>query len=336
MKNDFEYKLYDEVSFPVMIVNEELTLVYSNDAAKITFSSICSAGSISSLLSEEITKIKSQLSRFEVVKLKGKFGAYSFITMIPFVYNKERLAFVFADHSFSVYKSTDGFRDEKSILEAFSAEYGIHSRRISGMLDCVKRSIPESVLRNISPYLNGVSVNLDHINGMVENLMSVLRLQALFAENNVECIELLRFFSDMDKVHGVLDLSELPKDETEILYERNELNSVCSDIISFLLEDSNGSNSVKVMIKQTNSHIILSFSCPSEKRSFASDKVFTLRNADRKNSLFFARRTVERRGGNILFRKVGCRFEVLVSVRRILPQSYSGYLANDNLNFDLT
>jgi len=336
MKNDFEYELYDEVSFPVMIVNEELTLFYSNNAAKIAFSSICTAGSLCSFLSTEVSNVKAQLAKKEVVKLHGKFGAYIFLTLIPFVYNKELLAFVIAEHSFSVYKSTDGFRDEKSILEAFASEYGIHSRRISGMLDCVKRSTPESVLRNISPYLNGVSCNLDHINGMVENLMSVLRLQALFAENNVECVELLRFFSDIDKVHGVLDLCELPKDEIEILYDRNELNSVCSDIISFLLEDSDGSNSVKVMIKQTNSHIILSFSCPSEKRSFASDKVFTLQNPGRKNSLFFARRTVERRGGNILFRKVGCRFEVLFSVRRMIPQSYSGYLANDDLNFDLT
>ena len=64
MKNDFEYKLYDEVSFPVMIVNEELTIVYSNDAAKITFSSICSAAPLCSLLAADVAKIKSQLSKF--------------------------------------------------------------------------------------------------------------------------------------------------------------------------------------------------------------------------------------------------------------------------------
>ena len=207
MKNNFEYEMYDRVSFPVIIVRDDLSVEYCNDVAKQTYASICREGTLRTFLVNESGIIINQLGRGEIVKIKGNFGSYLFITMIPFVSDGKYHAFVFAEHSFSVYKSTDGFRDEKSIADVFAAEYDVYSRRINSSVEYIRQLPEDSSKRNMLPYLANVSKNISQINGMIENLLSVLRLHTLFTEKEVECVNILRFLSDIDRVHGVLDLS---------------------------------------------------------------------------------------------------------------------------------
>jgi hypothetical protein len=327
-----KYEMYDNVSFPVIIVNEGLSVEYGNPVAESTLASLCRSNSLVSLLSNEIHSVRSQLQKGEIVKIRGNFGGYVFLTLIPFLLDGQQKAFVLAEHSFSIYRSTDGLRDEKSIVETFVSEYDSLIRKVNGSIDHLKKSLSCSSEKSILPHIYSLSKNVSHVDSMMENLKSVMRLQSLFAENNVERIDLIRFLFDMDRIHGVFDMSGINYEEIDVLYNKTELNSVFSDTVAFLLEDSNGSTPINVSIKLTKSHALLYFSIPAQKRYFAVDKVFDLQNKSRKTSLFFVRKIVERRGGNVIFRKNKAHYEVLISVRLLLPQSYSSYLANDDLS----
>lgn len=331
IKHDSKYEMYDDVSFPVIIVTDTLSVEYYNSAAENTLSSLCRTTSLLSFLSNEVHSIVSQLRKGEIVRLKGNFGGYIFLTFIPFSFDGTHHAFVMAEHSFSIYKSTDGFRNEKAIVDTFVLEYDTQIRKISSSIDRLKQTVVNSSDKMMLSDIYNITNSISRVDSMMENLKSVMRLQSLFAENNVERIDLLRLIFDMDRVLGVFDMSDVFYEEIDVLYNKSELQSVLSDTVSFLLEDNDGSTSIKVNVKKSTSHALLFFSIPAQKRSFSVDKAFSLQNKNRKTSLFFVRKVVERRGGNVLFRKNKTHYEVLISIRRLLPQTYSSYLANDNI-----
>lgn len=329
MKNYLDYKIYDHISFPILIASEDLAIEYCNKIARKTLASICRATSLKSVVADRYADVCACVKRGEVVNLNDNFGPYMFITLLPVTFKSKRKVFVFAEHSFSVFKSTDRFSCEKHIFDVFGDMYDIFVRGINGTIDRIFQLPSGTEIKMVYPHLTSITTNFINVSGVIENLMSVLRLQFLIGEKNVECIDLVRFFADTDKLHGVFDLSGLSLTDLEILYNPKELSCILGDIADFFLENCDGNIAIKVLAKPTGSHIILSFSVPSQKRRFDTENVFDLQSRKRRTSLFFVKKTVELRGGNVLFRKNGHRYEVLLSLRRMLPQDYSGYLAND-------
>ena len=321
----FTEGLLEKSSFPVLLLNSDLTFRYANEAATHRMGILCRPSGAKPFIGQKAyAEAVNVLSEHSPVVLSGA-ELTNFITMllIPVRDGDEDCVMAFCEDELSIYKSVNGYSDAKALSSIFYDLESIPVEKILTLCRGMRRRFNDERVPELREYLNMIEKMGNELLQITGSMLSSMHLLTMTEKFGLSYIDLNEFFARYRSVNKNLDTSEVSRINYKIPFGSDGLTRLFDLICEFLA--SVGKGRVKVFSSVNGSHVILKFTCERNAEKFNAVDAFEANTEN--NSLFFARRIVEHSGGNIMVQKERKDVSVIVSMRIFTPVNYEFYLA---------
>ena len=312
-------------SFPVLLLNKDLTFRYANDAATHRTGVLCRPSGAKPFIGEKsYAEAVRQISEHSPVVLSGsELTNFALMLLVPVRDGDEDCVLALCEDEMGIYKAVDGYSDEKALSTIFYDLESVPVDKILTLCRGMRRRFNDERVPELKEYLNMIEKMGNELLQITGNMLSSMQLLTMTEKFGLSYVDLNEFFARYQSVNRALDTSALSRINYKVPFGLDRLSKLFDLICEFLL--SVGTGRISVTSSVEGSHVILRFVCDRNSEKFNAADAFGMNSKN--NSLFFARRIVEHSGGNIMVQKERKEVKVIVSMRIFTPVNYEFYLA---------